>query len=216
MTPEELATLVERAQQGDQAAFSEVVTHTMDDVRLFIASHVSTTALGDAILNETYAAVQRELVRCPKRDVSGWMCRVAATQLTVRIGDAMGSTTTAKDPLTQLLVQDGSEALAQNLTGINNAATLELPRRFQMQPPSLRQLLQRHYYEGLTVATIAEKQGLAEDDVAQALMTARARMDWTGVAEVSDTADKTFPRVVEDFLSGTLVPETRTLLVEAV
>ena len=216
MTSEELTILVERAQQGDQAAFSEVVAHTIGDVRLFIASHVPTMALGDAVLNETYAAIQRELARCPKREMSEWMCQLAATQLTVRIGEAMLNTTTAKDPLMQLVVQDGSESLAQNIAAINNAAAIELPRRFQMQPPSLRQLLQRHYYEGLTVATIAEKQGLAEDDVAQALMTARARMDWTGVAEVSDTADKTFPRVIEDFLSGTLVPDTRTLLVVAV
>ena len=63
MTPDDLTILVERAQQGDQAAFSEVVTHTIGDVRLFIASHVPTTAMGDAVLNETYAAIQRELAR---------------------------------------------------------------------------------------------------------------------------------------------------------
>ena len=215
MTPEEIAVLIERAQSGDQAAFYDLVTHTMGDVRLFIASHVATTMLGDTILHETYSAIQRELARCPKHDVSAWMCRMAATQLTVRLGDAMRATTTDKDPLIQLMLQNSSESLAKNLTGINQAA-LELPRRLQLQPPSLRQLLQRHYHEGLTVATIAEKQGLAEEDVAQALMTARARMDWTGVAEVSDTADKTFPRVVEDFLSETLVPDTRSHLVTGV
>ena len=102
MTPEELAILVERAQRGDQNAFHDLVVNTIGDVRLFIASHVPTTVLGDAILNETYAAIRRELARCPKVETSAWMCRAAATQLSVRLGDATRGATTAKDPLIQL------------------------------------------------------------------------------------------------------------------
>jgi hypothetical protein len=115
MTPEEIAVLIERAQSGDQVAFHDLVTHTMGDVRLFIASHVPTTMLGDTILHETYSAIQRELARCPKHEVSAWMCRMAATQLTVRLGDAMRATTTDKDPLIQLMLQNSSESLVKIL-----------------------------------------------------------------------------------------------------
>lgn len=210
-----LATQVERAQQGDPTAFQELVAATIADLRLFIATYVPTTALGDALLREVYAAIRRELVRCPVQDVLGWMCRTATTLIGVRLGDATRTAATAKDPLTHIVAQSGAEALAQNVDAANQAAQ-ELPRRLSQQPPSLRQLLQRHYHEGLTVATIAEKQGLVEGEVAQALVAARARMDWTGVAEVGDTADRTFPSVIEDYLAGTLVPDTRALLVAGV
>ena len=133
MTPEDLAALVARAQQGDQVAFDDVVTHTIDDVRLFIASYVPTTVLGDAMLHETYTAIQREFARCPQHEVSAWMCRVAATQLTARLGDAMRASTMVKDPLIELIVHRGSEELAKNTTG-SNAAAVELPRRLQQQP----------------------------------------------------------------------------------
>jgi DNA-directed RNA polymerase specialized sigma24 family protein len=210
-----LAPLLERAQQGDPAAFQDLVVATINDVRLFIVTYVPTTALGDAVLREVFAAIRRELVRCPADDITGWMCRTAGTLVGMRLADATRGAVTAKDPLTHIIAQVGAEALSLNQTGANPAA-VELPRRLPMQPPSLRQLLQRHYNEGLTVATIAEKQGLVESEVAQALLAARARMDWSGVAEVGDTADRTFPSVLEDFLAGTLVPDTRALLVAGV
>ncbi len=213
----ELHVLVERASAGDNAAFHELVTATLADVRLFIATYVPTTALGDALLRESYAAIRRELARCPKEKdaVAAWMCRTAATLVGMRLADAARGALATKDPLSHIIAHSGAEALSLNVEGANPAAT-ELAKRLQMQPPSLRQLLQRHYKDGLTVATIAEKQGLVESEVAQALMSARARMDWTGVAEVGDTADHTFPTVVEDFLTGMLVPDTRALLVAGV
>lgn len=215
MNAPDLALQVERSQQGDTAAFHELVAATIADLRLYIATYVPTQALGEALLREVYGAIRRELARCPAQDVRGWMCRTASTLIGIRLGDATRSAAAAKDPLAQLVAQDGVEALARNTDAANPAAS-ELPRRLQMQPPSLRQLLQRHYNEGLTVATIAEKQGLVESEVAQALVAARARMDWSGVAEVGDTADRTFPSVIEDYLAGTLVPDTRALLVAGV
>jgi DNA-directed RNA polymerase specialized sigma24 family protein len=210
-----LAAILQRAQRGDGAAFIDLVAATVGDLRLFIASHVPTQALGDALLREVYAVLRRELARCPGDDVMGWMCRSAATLVGMRLADAARGAMASKDPLTHLVAQAGAEALSLNPDGANPAAH-ELPRRLQMQPPSLRQLLQRHYQEGLTVATIAEKQGLAESEVAQALLAARARLDWTGVAEVGDTADRTFPSVLEDFLAGTLVPDARAVLTASV
>jgi len=215
MNPVDLAPQVARAQQGDPTAFQELVAATIGDLRLYIATYVPTSALVDALLREVYAAIRRELVRCPAQDVSGWMCRTATTLIGMRLGDAARPATAAKDPLTQIVAHSAAEALAQNVNAANPAAQ-ELPRRLQQQPPSLRQLLHRHYNEGLTVATIAEKQGLVESEVAQALLSARARMDWTGVAEVGDIADRTFPSVIEDYLTGTLVPDTRALLVAGV
>jgi DNA-directed RNA polymerase specialized sigma24 family protein len=215
MNATDLATLVERARQGDPSGFQDLVTATIADLRLYIATYVPTQALGEALLREIYAAIRRELARCPAQDVQGWMCRTASTLIGIRLGDATRGAMAAKDPLMHIVAQSGVETLAQNPEAAN-PASVELPRRLQMQPPSLRQLLQRHYQEGLTVATIAEKQGLVEGEVAQALLAARARMDWTGVAEVGDTADRTFPSVIEDYLAGTLVPDTRALLVAGV
>lgn len=211
----DLALQLQRSQQGDTAAFQELVAATIGDLRLYIATYVPTQALGEALLREVYGAIRRELARCPAQDVRGWMCRTASTLIGIRLGDATRGAAVAKDPLAHIVAQDGVEALARN-TDAANPAAIELPRRLQMQPPSLRQLLHRHYNEGLTVATIAEKQGLVEGEVAQALVAARARMDWSGVAEVGDTADRTFPSVIEDFLAGTLVPDTRALLVAGV
>ncbi len=211
----DLAAQVERAQQGDPTAFHDLVTATIGDLRLYIASYVPTPALGDALLREVYGAIRRELARCPAQDVRGWMCRTATTLIGIRLADATRGTNSSKDPLAHLIAQAGADALANNSDAANPAA-VELPRRLQQQPPSLRQLLQRHYQEGLTVATIAEKQGLVEGEVAQALLAARARMDWSGVAQVGDTADQTFPSVIEDYLAGTLVPDTRALLVAGV
>ncbi|MBA3700500.1 MAG: carbohydrate-binding protein [Planctomycetes bacterium] len=215
MNVADLKVQVERAQQGDPAAFHELVTATIGDLRLYIATYVSTQALGDALLREVYGAIRRELSRCPPQDVRGWMCRTASTLIGIRLSDATRGAAAAKDPLNTIVVQSAVDALGRNSDAANPAA-VELPRRLQMQPPSLRQLLQRHYNEGLTVGTIAEKQGLVESEVAQALLAARARMDWTGVAEVGDTADRTFPSVIEDYLGGTLVPDTRALLVAGV
>lgn len=215
MNAPDRATLIERARQGDQTSFHDLVVATIGELRAFIATYVPTANLGEALLRECYGAIRRELERCPLDDISGWMCRTAATLISVRLAEVIGGGAAERDPLIHLVAERGALALAQNTTG-ENLAVIELPRRLQMQPPSLRQLLQRHYQEGLTVATIAEKQGLVEGEVAQALLAARARMDWTGVAEVGDTADQTYPSVLEDFLASTLVPDSRALLTASV
>jgi DNA-directed RNA polymerase specialized sigma24 family protein len=215
MNAPDRAALIDRARQGDQHAFHDLVGATIGEVRAFIATYVPTANLGEALLRECYGAIRRELERCPLDDISGWMCRTSATLISVRLAEVTGGGAAERDPLIHLVAERGALALSQNTSG-ENPAVVELPRRLQMQPPSLRQLLQRHYQEGLTVATIAEKQGLVEGEVAQALLAARARMDWTGMAEVGDTADQTYPSILEDFLAGTLVPDARALLTAGV
>ena len=95
-----LAAQVQRAQQGDSTAFNELVAATIGDVRLYIATYVPTQALGDALLREVYAAIRRELSRCPAQDVMGWMYRTATTLIGIRLADAARGATAAKDPLT--------------------------------------------------------------------------------------------------------------------
>jgi DNA-directed RNA polymerase specialized sigma24 family protein len=216
MTPAEVGHLVARMQRSDPSAFTELVVATIGDLRLLIATYVPTIALGEALVREVYAAARCEISRCPAtEEATAWLNRTAMTLVETRLGDAVRGAAAARDPLAHIVAQAGVEALTLNPNADNDAAS-ELPRRLNQQPPSLRQLLQRHYAEGLTVATIAERQGLVEGEVAQALLSARSRMDWTSIAEVGDAADRTFPSVVEDYLAGTLVPDTRALLVASV
>src|SRR5688572_30568156 len=85
MSAVDLAAQVGRAQQGDPAAFLDLVAATVGDLRLYIATYVPTQALGDALLREVYGAIRRELGRCPAQDVVGWMCRPATPLIGIRL-----------------------------------------------------------------------------------------------------------------------------------
>ncbi len=216
MTAEEIGQLVQRIQRGESVPFSELVAGTSLDVRLFVATYVPTTALVEQITKEIYAVVKREITRCPaSAEAMSWIIQTAHVLLTAKINDSGYQATMARDPLVDMVSQEGIVSLAQNLKCENEAAN-RLPRQIQFQPPSLQLLLKRHYGEDMSIANLAEAQGLGEDDIAQSLVSARARLDWSGTAGVIDTADYTFPKLIEDYMAGSITPEARALLVASV
>ena len=216
MTAEIIGQLVQRLQKGESSPFNELVALTAQDVRLFVASYVPTTALVDQVTKEIYAAVKSEIARCPASvEAPAWIIRTAMTLLGARLNDATYQATMARDPLVQVVSQAGLVALAANMKGDNDVA-VRLPKQLQFQPPSLQLIIKRHYGEGMSVANLAQAQGLAESDIAQSLVSARARLDWSGAAGVIDTADHTFPKLIEDYMAGVMASEARALLIASV
>jgi PA14 domain/Carbohydrate binding module (family 6)/Bacterial Ig domain len=211
-----IGPLIQRLQNGDSAALAELVALSAAEVRLFIATYAPTVEMVEQTTREVYAVIKRDVKQAPQSDEAAlWVIKQAMTVLGERMNNAEVKSTIARDPLSLVIFQSGLLALAGNFDGKNEAAE-KLPRQIPHQPPSLQQLLKRHYGEGMSVANVAQAQGLAPDDIAQSLVSARARLDWSGQAGVIDTADQAFPKIIEDYLSGELTPDVRALLISGV
>jgi Carbohydrate binding module (family 6)/PA14 domain len=205
--------VIQRIQNGDSAAFSELIGHSAQELRLFIATYAPTVEMVERTTRDVYAVIQREIKQAPiTQDAELWIIKHAMTVLGERLNNAEVKSDLSRDPLSRVVFQSGVLALAGNFDGKNVAAE-KLSRDIPSQPPSLLQLFKRHYQEGLSVAQVAEAQGLAPDDIAQSLVSARARLDWEEQTGVIDTADRAFPKIIEDYLAGDIAPEVRAVLV---
>lgn len=213
---DDLGALVQQARTGNHEAFVDLVASTMRDLRVFAATYASSQAMAEAVLTATVGAIRRRLGECPADATThNWMRRITAEVLAERLDEADRAAVAGQDTLNHVVIQAGREALQGN-PAVDNSAGSRLGAGYGQLSDEAQKLIAMRYGEGQTAGGIAQELGLGEDVVTHGLCAARAQLDWTGAAGALDGSDRLFPALVEDWLAGAIVPDSRALLVAAV
>ena len=213
---DDLGVLVEQARSGNTEAFIDLVASTMRDLRVFAATYAASMGMVEAVLTTTIAAVRTRLGECPvDATTHNWLRRITAEVLTARLDEADRAAVAGQDTLNHVVIQAGREALQAN-PNVDNSAGSKLGAGYGRLGEEGQRLIALRYGEGQTAGGIAQELLRGEDEITRGLCSARAQLDWTGAAGTIDSSDRLFPALVEDWLAGAIVPDSRALLVAGV
>lgn len=199
---------IDAAAAGDPEALIELVLAEGQALRLFIAAHSNETSQVPALEQSAWATARRQL---PLRDtgvpLGEWLRWVAAERIDRHLNgvDLLGT-----DEVTRLVVQDCLTALSER----RDQHAAEAANKLLAASSETRDLLRRHYGEAQTIDQLAAQRATTVDAVAVALVAARAACDWRGGD--ATMGDRLLPRLVEDWFSGALDPDSRALLMDGV
>lgn len=199
---------LDAAAAGDPEAMIELILAEGQALRLFIAAHVNEVTLVSALELATWSTARRQL---PLRDtgvpVAEWLRWVAAERIDRHL---QGINLLGTDEVTRLVVQECIAAL----TARRDQQAAEAAVKFQNASSETRELLQQRYGTGEDLERLAARRATTADAIAAALATARAACDWRGGEAIM--GDRLLPRLLEDWISGALDPDSRALLMEGV
>ena len=209
MQGDQIEVLVQQAASGNAEAFGELVLAFGRDLRLMIAAHAGAAAAVEQLEIAVWSAARQQLAQYRGEiPFAEWLAGLARSPLVRHLEDADRVAVYAQDALAHQVAQQALTALEDD----SEHGVRELPGRVAAMPETTRLLLVRHYREGQSVAVIATSQVVGESEIASALAGARAACDWRGIAKPPAASDRLLPSLTEDWLAGTIDPDSLGLL----
>jgi RNA polymerase sigma-70 factor, ECF subfamily len=186
---EDLAQLVAAAKTGDDAAFDALVAAYTPRLLLFLRRCASASLGADAdeldLLQETLVQVHRLLPRYEHRDAASWyrwLVTVARHVVQNRVAylDANGRRRTGRLESTH----EGEPSCQRSTAGstpsrhaVRGERVERLRLALEQLPPDLRQIVEGKVVDGMSLAEIAERRGLAKSSVFDRLHAGMAQLE---------------------------------------
>jgi DNA-directed RNA polymerase specialized sigma24 family protein len=215
MSPQDLKIVIRNMQSGDAEAFVAFVSFLQRDLRVLIASFASSPSMVDSVTVETWSDCQGHIDQCPASMAAiSWLRVTACKHLVRRLEAELVQERSRKDSLKLLIIPSALEQFNTTPTP-SNAQGNKVQEKIQKLDQNVQDLLTRRYAQGLTlekcVAELGEGATLAT--VARTLFLARESLDWRDSDHVSfANADGKFVALIEEYLAGTISPESRERL----
>ncbi len=202
---------VRQAATGNLEAFADLVLTHAPGLRLLLAAHVeSFSAIAPLELGVWISASGCLSDFDGTQPFSEWLFAVAVAPLAEHLQLVLARSLAVQDVATQRLAQDSLVALSDG----SEASVLKLAALREALPETTRALLEARYRDRLSLELIAARQGIDGPALANALVAARARCDWRGVAKAPAASDRDLPPIIEDLLSGIIDNASRGLMAD--
>jgi len=215
MQAEELTMLVEQARRGNSQAFIDLMSSAQRDLRVFIGTFAAHAEMAERIFADTLAEARRQLIDCPATPaIFTWLRQLAMSQLGRRIDEELRQAQIRHEVLAEVLAVSSEHALQQQ-TSPSNSAGQSVGVRYGKLTEPVQRLISTRYGDGLTGEALAAAMGMSQIDLAEALVDARAQVDWSPPSGAAATTPS-FPGLVDAYLSGRLDAVERTALAEEI
>ena len=216
MRPADIDHLLARITANEAEALALLIAGTQGELRVLIAGHAASAVMVDQVLHAAWEEAFPRLATAPSGAFNAWFWGIARELLGRVLGERDRVATDSKDPLEHALVRAGMDGLDQEFAArIASLATFK--HGVEALEPAMRQLITRRYADRVPLETLAAELGQNEGTVAASLFRARASSrGQLASAEALSVSDPLFPGLIEDYLSGTLIPDARQLLAGSV
>jgi len=171
---EDLDRALRKAQAGDPDAFGPVVASQQARLRAFIAGYVPRADWVDEIAQQAFVSAYRSLRSFrPGTDFYAWIRQIAYNHLRAELERAGRRRRLEQDHLVELT----AAALERRLDREKDDDTLDALRDCLRQlPDASREVIQKYYGDGLSLAGIARDLGRSADSLKVSLFKMRSRL----------------------------------------
>lgn len=196
---------------GNLEALAALVLAHAPDLRLMLATQVESFAAIAPLELGVWATAHAHLGDYDAAQPFGeWLGALAHEPVVEHLRAVLARALAVQDAATIRLAQDGLESVSDG----SEAGVLKLAALRDALPEATRTLLTARYRERQALDVIAARQGTDVATIANALVAARARCDWRGVAKPPAAGDRDLPPIIEDLLSGIIDNASRGLMAD--
>ena len=208
MSETPIDSLVKRAQDGDDACWLATVQALQDEIALVLAAYATSRAMHEEAVRTTWVACRAALASCPAGDAARpWFRGIAIASLRTLLDREL---LPSSDELAQALASPALRALQAATVEVEQQVIQSLRHQLGTLPADQQTLLARRYRNCLELPALAQERGTETFLVAGALFSARAAADWSAAS--SAQTDGLFPVLIEDFIGGSISPDSRGVL----
>lgn len=209
MQAEQVQVLVQQAAAGNVDAFVTLIQTYGHGLRVALAAHLEHPGAISPVEIAVWSAVRQRLGEwLSDTPFPTWVQEIAVELVHTHLNQADRRAIDIQDALTHHIIEHCRQALADGgELGVTGLGPL-----VQALPEASRQLLGRRYRERQRTSAIATSLMISEAEVATSLMAARAACDWRQIARPPAPTDRLLPPLIEDWLSGTIDVDSRSLL----
>ena len=184
---EKIAKCIELSQQGDKAAFAEVVRHYQALISGITYNITGDFHKSEDLAQETFLVAWNKLGELTHTtNITAWLCTIARNlakrsyrKKTERSSESLNETVSSQpDPATELLRREQSELVWSTIEKI---------------PDPYRETLILYYRSGQSVKNIAEATGVSEESVRQRLVRARKSLKSQLESMIGNVLHETVP-----------------------
>lgn len=156
MTDEELDELVAQVQDGNADAFTELVYAIRKELRIFISAHAYSADMIEEVLQATLVVCYEKIHKYERRGTFLCWVKGIARNLNFKELASRSRYVTAKDDFLDRLVLDSA---METLSGAQDRAEEWVERLkgcIKKLPGSSREMIEKRYFENLSIRTLAE------------------------------------------------------------
>lgn len=176
--PTLLAQAVARVRAGDVDAFAAIVAATQRDLRLTLAARCHSIDMADEVLQRTYVRAFEIInqLEQPER-VRSWLFGIARRVLHEELR-SRPETTLAVDALERHLAERMVDAMddQSDLSARDERRLARMDECLERLPAHARTMIQKRYFEGLPLKTLAQHLHRSSDQLANALHRLRSKL----------------------------------------
>ena len=172
MNETELDQLVERVQNGDREAFAEVVFAIRKELRIFLSAHASSIDMIDEVLQSTLVMCYEIIHKYERRGTFlSWVKGIARNLLLKEVRTRSRYVSPDEDLLDRIVVEASVNSLQAQAR--EEEYVDHLRECLKQLPEESRQLIQRRYFNGMSVRDLAKAYNRTESWTAVALFRIR-------------------------------------------
>lgn len=142
---------------GSPTAFGEIVRRYQGEVRMIISKWVRCAATADDIAQEVFVAAYENLNRFDdQRSLKAWLVGIAKNKTKLYLRSEARRRNRESDPLHDQVLRWKAEQLESEVL-IDTSEHASLARCLGKLAPGSRQLVEKHYFDGMTLESIARE-----------------------------------------------------------
>ena len=156
--PSDLTTLIERVQQGDQAAFAAIYDTVAPMVFSAVSRVLRDPAMSEEVTQEVFVEIWTHAARFDpaKASVSTWAVTIARRRAIDRVRKEQSQ----RNRVAQLARRRPDVATLTDEAAVTRIDGQRVERALADLPPDQREIIELAFIEGLSHSTIAERLGL--------------------------------------------------------
>jgi RNA polymerase sigma-70 factor, ECF subfamily len=173
MTEQELDRVVQRVQQGDREAFTEVVFAIRRELRIFLSAHASSIDMVEEVLQATLVTCYENIGKYELRGTFLSWTKGIGRNLLLKELHARARYVTAENDVLERIVVEAALANAERDEGRQQDLVERLRHCIEKLPDPSRKLIERRYFERTTVKQLAQTLNRTESWTAVTLFRIR-------------------------------------------
>lgn len=185
VTDEELDEVVARVQAGDSDSFADLVYAIRKELRIFISAHAYSADMVEEVLQATLVLCYEKIHKYERRGTFLCWVKGIARNLNLKELAARSRFLSAQDDYLDRLVLDSAMASLTNAEDRAEEWEDRLRGCIAKLPPASRDMIEKRYFENMSVRTLAEVLGKPESWTAVTLFRIREALRKCMLGEVA-------------------------------
>ena len=173
MNEQELDQLVSRVQKGDREAFTEVVFAIRKELRIFLSAHATSIDMVEEVLQATLVTCYEIIGKYELRGTFLPWVKGIGRNLLLKELNARSRYVTAENDTLERIVLEAALANAERDEGRQEELVERLRRCIEKLPEASRKLIERRYFDRITVKQMAQNLNRTETWTAVTLFRIR-------------------------------------------